>query len=263
LALCFSGGWFSLAAKMTSHNWAQFVMDWIGLPALALLAGILLYRRWYREFPFFCLYVIGAEVIGLVRLATSGLHSYLKIYWISDTFIAALAFFASYELFVKRLFPSFYKVRFYRILFPAIAILITGSATLNALFGGHFSILTRTIQVYEFLRATILFFFVGLMVLMGRRWDKQEFGIAFGFALDVAGSLAFIGIWTHTSNRSEALARWSVIAYDIACLIWLYCFWTSPKVLAPDPPAPLSPDALHEAKKWEETLKDFIATGKR
>jgi hypothetical protein len=55
------------------------------------------------------------------------------------------------------------------------------------------------------------------------------------------------------------LARWSVIAYDIACLIWLYCFWTSPKVQAPDPPAPLSPDALHEAKKWEETLKDFIA----
>jgi len=246
---------------MTAQNWVQFVMDWMGLPALALLAVILVYRRWYRDFLFFFFYVVGAEVIGLVRLATSDLHSYLKIYWISDTLIAAFAFLATYELFVKRLFPGFYRIRFYRFLFPVIAFLLTALATLNALFGGHFSILTKTIQVYEFLRATVLFFFAGLMLLMGRRWDRQEFGIAFGFALDVAGSLAFIGIWTHTSNRSPAMARWSVIAYDVACLLWLSCFWSARRTLT-STPSSLSPNALHEAKKWEESLKDFMSQGK-
>jgi hypothetical protein len=245
---------------MTTQSWPLFLMDWIGLPALALLAGILLYRRWYREFPFFFFYVIAAEVIGLVRLATSSSKIYLQIYWISDALIVALAFLATYELFVKRLFPGFYRIRFYRYLFPVIALLFIFVATFSVLIGGHFSLLNKTIKAYEFLRAAVLFVFVALMLIMGRHWDRQEFGIAFGFGLDISGSLAFIGIWTHSATRSAALGRWSVLAYDIACILWLYCFWPAPK--AQWTPK-LPPEALDQAKKWEESLKGFIAPGKR
>lgn len=244
---------------MTTQSWPLFVMDWIGLPALALLAGILFYRRWHREFPFFFIYVVAAGVIGLLRLATSSFSMYLKIYWISDALLAAFALLATYELFVKRLFPGFYRIRFYRFLFPAIAVLSTLVAAGTVLFGGHFSVLNKTIQVYEFLRAAVLFLFVALMLIMGRQWDKQEFGIAFGFGLDVSVTIAIIGIWTQTSNKSVELGRWSVLAYDIACILWLYCFWSAPKTqLPPSLPA----GALHEAKKWEDTLKSFITSGK-
>jgi hypothetical protein len=101
------------------------------------------------------------------------------------------------------------------------------------------------------------------MLIMGRRWSKQEFGIASGFALDVSASLTLLGTWAHNSSRSAIIAGWSVAAYDIACLIWLYCFWTAPKIEPPAFSACLPAEALHDAKKWEETLKEFMSQGKR
>jgi hypothetical protein len=249
---------------MTPQNWLEFAIDWMGLPALAVLGGILVYRRWYRHFPLFVLYVIGAEVVGIVRLLFmhAPRHVYSQVYWSTDTATAAFAFLATYELFFKRLFPGFYKTRLYRILFPGMAILITVLVALTALVGGHSSALPTASRVYEFLRASILLFFVALMLLMGRHWNKQEFGIAFGFGLDVSTSLFLIGIWSHTSNRSAILGRLGVLAYDIACIIWLYCFWPAPtQTGAPSAPA-LPAEALHEAKKWEESLKDYISPGK-
>jgi hypothetical protein len=247
---------------MTVQNWFQFVIDWFGLPALLVLAGLFLYRRWYREFPFFFCYVVVAELVGVSRIIfiRAPLRVYSQIYWTSDTVLAFFAFLAAYELFLKRLFPGFYRTRLYRYLFPAAAILITISIALMALIGDHSTVLPKTSRVYELLRAIILFLFVALTLIMGRSWDKQEFGIAFGFGLDVSMSLALIGIWSHTSNRNEIVSRLSVLAYDIACIIWLYVFWSFPRASFP---APLSPEALGEAKKWEGSLKDFIASGKR
>jgi len=99
-------------------------------------------------------------------------------------------------------------------------------------------------------------------MLMGRNWSKQEFGIALGFGLDVSTSLFLIGIWSHTSNRSAILGRLAVFAYDIACLIWLYCFWPAPTQSGTPSVPELSTEALHKAKKWEESLKDYISPGK-
>jgi hypothetical protein len=162
---------------MTEHHWLWFVLNWLGLPALALLAIVLIYRRWNRVFPYFLIYVISAEAIGLIRLAASRFlpNAYSKIYWISDTVLAAAAFLAAYELLFRRLFPAFYRVRFYRSLFPAAAILITVLMIVSALFGGHFSVLATAIHTYEFLLGAALFFFVLLMLVMGRHWGKQEF----------------------------------------------------------------------------------------
>ena len=249
---------------MTEHHWLWFVLNWLGLPALALLAIILIYRRWNRVFPYFLIYVISAEAIGLIRLAASRFlpGGYSKIYWISDTVLAAAAFLAAYELLFRRLFPAFYRVRFYRSLFPAAAILITVLMIVSALFGGHFSVLATAIHTYEFLLGAALFFFVSLMLVMGRHWGKQEFGIAFGFGLVASTSLIMLSIWSHASRRT-AFAGWSVVAYDLACLIWLYCFWTAPKDQEATASPALSTQALQEARKWEGSLKDFMSQGKR
>jgi hypothetical protein len=251
---------------MHLQGWLYFFVNWFGLPALALLAILLVYRRWHRVFPLFLVYVVGTELIGIVRLVSlrAPVPFYARIYWISDTVFASLALLATYELFFKRLFPTFYRIRFYRTLFPATAILVTAGAVLVALIGGHFSILAKTIHLYLFLRSAVLFFFVALMLIMGRQWSRQEFGIAFGFGLDVSTALLLLGTWAHNiSGRSEAIAIWSVITYDIACIIWIYCFWRAPKSEPAVPTAPLSPEALHEAKKWEESLKDYMSSGKR
>ncbi|HEY2362360.1 MAG TPA: hypothetical protein VGK36_14660 [Candidatus Angelobacter sp.] len=249
---------------MGEHIWLRFVLDWLGLPALALLAIVLIYRRWGRVFPYFLIYVITAEAIGLIRLVAARIfpEGYSKIYWISDTVLVAAAFLATYEVLVKRLFPGFYRVRLYRSIFPIAAILITILMILSALFGNHFSRLAMAIHTVEFIRGAALFFFVLLMIVMGRRWEKQEFGIAFGFALDVSATLMLLSTWTHADKRAS-LADWSVVAYDIACIVWLYCFWADPKNSGTISFPPISPENLRDARKWEETLKDYIAPGKR
>ncbi|HEX4604016.1 MAG TPA: hypothetical protein VH724_08500 [Candidatus Angelobacter sp.] len=239
------------------------MLNWLGLPLLALLAAVLLFRRWYKIYPFFLFYIVTAEAVGLVRLAALKSPSYNHIYWVSDTFLAVAAFLATYELFFKRLFPAFYRTRLYRLSFPGAAILVTAAAILNAVLGGHYSTLGTAIHIYEFLRGMMIFLFVLLMIFMGRQWDKQEFGIAFGFGLDVSTSLLLHGSWMHTSGRSAILAMWSVIAYDLACIVWLYCFWSRPNAAVTPPPVPPSPEVLLEATKWEKSLKDLVHPEKR
>lgn len=250
---------------MVAQHWFRLVIDWMGLPSLALLAIILVYRRWYREFPFFFCYILGAEFVGVCRLVfmRAPVNVYAHVYWISDTVLASFAFLATYELFFKQLFPGFYKTVFYRLLFPAAAILITVLVALTSLTGSHSSALGMTTRAYVFLSAVILLFFAALMIIMGRHWTRQEFGVAFGFALDVSTSSIFLGMLSRAATRNESLNRIAVFAYDIACLVWLYSFWTAPKAQATVSSPELSLDALHQAKKWEGSLKDFISQGKR
>jgi hypothetical protein len=250
---------------MAAHNWVEILIDWMALPSLALLAGILLYRKCQREFPFFFSYIVVTDAIGIARLLASqiGGKVYYYVYWGSDIAVAVFAFLATYELFIKRLFPSFYKTGFYRYLFPAATVLITLVAASTAFYGGKLAILVVGVRVYEFLRAAILLFFLALMVFMGRRWSKQEFGIAFGFGLDVSAAFAALAMLSSNPRGNEFVNRIAVFAYDIACIIWLYCFWTAPKAQPVVPAAHLSAEALQEAKKWEDSLKDFMSHGKR
>src|SRR5262249_24784601 len=219
---------------MGGQNWILSVVDWMSLPLLALLAGILLYRKYYREFPLFFVYVVATDVIGVARLlASEGTTKlYHDVYWVSDIGLAVFAFLATYELFLRRLFPAFYKVRFFRYLFPGAALLITLLGALSALYGGKLAVLLMIVRVYEFLRATVLLFFVSRMIFMGRRWSKQEFGIAFGFSLDVSAAFALIAIISRYGNPGALINRLPTFAYDLACLVWLYCFWPAPKTPA-------------------------------
>src|ERR1041385_7527318 len=158
------------------QNWLYGFIDWLALPSLALLAIILIYRNQQKQFPFFSLYVIATELVGITRLAASGASAlvYSYVYWISDIIVVLFSLLAVYELFVKRLFPNFYKVRVFRYLFPIIAILINVVVVLIAVYGNHKRLLLLSARAGEFLRAAILVFFVALMALMGRQWQKRE-----------------------------------------------------------------------------------------
>ena len=88
---------------------------------------------------------------------------YYRVYWISDTALAAFAFLATYELFFKRLFPGFYKTRFYRLLFQAGAIIVTIMVALSALSATTgLRYLTLDLARLSFFMREFLLFFVAL-----------------------------------------------------------------------------------------------------
>lgn len=241
---------------------AQFV-GWLSLPVLAVLAGILVWRRALRAFPHFFNYVVVNELVGLTRLLAyhAPPAAYGRIYWISDVLIAIFAFLATYELFAKRLFPRFSSVRFYQYLFPIAAVVIALVAVPALIEMHRRSILLMMIHVFDVLRVAILFFFVGLMVFMGRRWARYEFGIAMGLVVEASTLLMTSVVWPSQSFIRHAMDQLPIIAYDIACLIWLITFLKQEKP-EPVPSKPLSPEVLKEARKWEETLKGSLGKKK-
>jgi len=117
-------------------------------------------------------------------------------------------------------------------------------------------------RVLYFSIVAILIFFGFLMVVMGRRWTKQDFGIAFAFALNSAAALITSAVWVRTRYQVRAVDKLLVLAFDVSCLVWLYCFWSaSEKVVAPRF-SELDPQMVQQARGWEQQLKTWIAPPK-
>src|SRR5947208_2974884 len=130
-------GWSRLLATQTMFpiEWFRQFLYWCALPFLVLLGLILLRRRFYRELPLFFSYVVFAAISGFIRLIAYIVsrpsyfvsthphpHAYSYTFWISSFIGSVFSILAVYEIFVKRLFAGYYKVRFFRHLFPAVAV---------------------------------------------------------------------------------------------------------------------------------------------
>jgi hypothetical protein len=247
---------------MTSTGWIWDFFAWLSLPLLALLAGVMAWRKLNRLFPFFFFYVVMICLIGVIRfIAYKGFSVavYFYVFWGSDSVVLLLSFSALYEIFLKRIFPGFHKIRFYRYLFPAVGVLIAILAFVTALHSPDkrtsFLIMSR---IFDFLRSAVIGFFVLLILVMGRLFDGYEFSIAAGFGIQAAVALANAAVRTLKGYKPIDLDRFEPIAFDVACLIWLWSFSKAKK----SPPGSgfhnVDPATLHEAKKWEQSLKEFI-----
>ena len=239
------------------------IIFWFSLPVLAVLAVLLLYRNALSQFPYFVYYILAGEIIGLIRLLlyNPAGRVYFYAYYMTDVLFAVFSFLAAYELFVKRLFPHFYSVRFYRYLFPAAGLLLTLISVPAAVLAHHRSILLPLIHGLGVLQVTTLLFFVGLMIFMGRRWGRYEFGIALGLGIQAAAVLATSARWVRSPFVQSVLDRLPVIAYDIACIIWLITFLKPEKQIAV-PSGPITPEILTEARKWQEAAKGTVTKKK-
>jgi hypothetical protein len=251
---------------MTSSDWIWDDVAWVSLPLLVILAGVMLWRRLARDFPFFFTYVTVTAFIGVMRfIAYKGYSAkvYFYVYWSSDFVILLVTFLAIYEIFLKSIFPGFGKVRFYRYLFPSFALLISSLAFLMVLHAPEQkAAFLTTSRVFDFLRSTVIGFFVLLILLMGRTFAGYEFSITSGFGIQAAIALANAAVRLQKDSRSATMDRIESIAFDVACLIWLWSF-SAGKKTPPKNFHDVDPNALDAARKWEKSLKEFVSHGKR
>jgi hypothetical protein len=239
------------------------VLIWFPVLALVVVSGMMYRQRAYRELPFFFLYVVSAPLIGVLRYSAFhiGESTYFFVYWISELTGAVFVTLALYEIFLRRLFPGFHKVRFYRHLFPmAAAIVLLLTVIIAAEATDRRAAFQAASRGADFIRTAILVFFVALMAFMGREWRRYDFGIALGFGFQAAAALADTAVRSRLHYRPPGLDTVEFIAYNISCLIWLITFLKPEKPL---PEVPFAAETLHEAKKWEETMKDFLTHNKR
>ena len=244
--------------------WLWEVLDWISLPILAALIIIFVLRRLYRELRFFFVFIVASELATLARLAvlSAAPKSYFYTYWVSELVVTIFTFLAVFELFLVRLFPRFYRIRLYRNLFAAFASVLIFLAWLTALESPNkAAALLIEARVLEFVLAGVLAFLVSLMLIMGRNWNLRDLGIAVGFAINIAAYLATSALWARTRYRSTSLDQLPLIGFDIACAIWLWAVLY--KLQESTSELPVTPTMLHEARKWESALKDWLTPGKK
>ena len=236
---------------------------WLSLPALAILTIVLARRGLAREFLLFFFYVVSGVLVDSARLMTyrGPRTTYFYVYWISDIISTVFALLATCELALRRLFPEFQRILFYRYLFASGGFIIAVCAAFTAIGSKtvmYAPVLIRTLHTIDFLRVAVLLFFVALMLFMGRRWERYEFGIALGLGVNAAAWLAALTVLTKYLNTIAN--DLPVIAYDTACIIWLIAFLRPEEQSSPT--APINPELLQEAKQWERTLRQSV-TGKK
>jgi hypothetical protein len=252
---------------MLLPNWLTVGLIWFPVLALVTLAGIFVARQLYRELPFYFLYLLSASLIGVLRYVAVhlGRKAYFYSYWISDLTISVIFLLAFYEVFLRRLFPRFYKVRFYRYLFPVAASIILLTAIITALQApDRRAAFLMASRGFDFMRTAVLTFLMLLMVLMGRNWTRYDFGISLGFGIQAAIALINSAVRTWLGHPSATLENLEFIGYNIACLIWLITFWKPERALSPGGADDrMVPQTLQQARKWEQVLKDLLTPGKR
>jgi hypothetical protein len=249
---------------MNSAAWLWRIVDWGSIPIMAIVIGILAWRKLHREFPFFFTYLLASEATTALRFFTVDRgETYFYVYWISEIAICGFSLLVVFELFALRLFPKFYKIRFYRYLFIVIAAIIALGAWLTAMESGNkYTVLIIQSRVFYFVIVGMLTFFVSLMMVMGREWTQYEFAISVGFVITNAGAF-FVSVLLARAQHQGIVQEIAPITFDIACLLWLYCFWSKERVFNRRGTSTLQPEMVEEARRWQAVLKESILSKKR
>jgi len=238
---------------------------WFTLANLLLLVALFLWRRIYRELPFFFSYILYDLVIGAARYAARiNPKVYFYVFWFTEFAGFFVIVPALYEVSLKRLFPRFSRFRFYRILFPIIAIIVPILSIQIALQAADKrNAFMMTMRGYDTARAAVLVCVVSLMIFMGRSWRRYDFGILFGFAIQASAAVVS-GIARAQAHYQPTI--WDTVgtfAFGLSCLIWLITFWKPEKRVELQPLDQTATETLHQARTWQTTLKEWLTPGKR
>src|ERR1700686_3955572 len=167
----------------------------------------------YRQFPIFCGYV-GFSVLSAVLAVATGVRGslYFYVYWTSEAFYVVLTFLALQEAF-RSVFRNFYSLRWFKLSFPGIGVVILLVALIRAVFfrPANHSPLAVTLLSLEiavgFLQFVIFCLFILLVRFFHMRWRQQAFGIVLGFGIAAAGSLVAFLLRSEFGTKLDPMFR--------------------------------------------------------
>ena len=200
--------------------------------ALQFFLFVQLFRiKAHREFPIFFIYV-GFSVISAVTAVATGKHKnvYFYVYWISEALYVTLTFLALQEAF-RSVFRNFYTLRWFKLSFPVIGVLIVFVALVRALFfrpahdnPAAVALISLEIAV-GFLQFGIFCVFILLVRFFHMRWQQHAFGIVLGFGIAAAGSLVAFLLRSEFGKNLDQMVRIATpLTYIIGVAIWLATF---------------------------------------
>jgi hypothetical protein len=246
---------------------AELAMGLAGTGLQAYLCMVLFVRGFHRRFRFFT-FVTALSVATSAALIGAHNHPslYFDVYWISEVLAVVATFFALREAFYL-VFRNFLSISWFKLLFPAIGILMLAAAVLRATFypAPDFRPLTSAIITLEIAVGFLQFGLFGLFIILVRffhmRWRQHAFGIVLGFGIAAAGTLVVFLLRSEFGTKLDPVVRITPpIAYIIAVLVWL---WTFLKAEPPHPlqgwaPALTPEQMVSEFRRYTKVVKEML-----
>lgn len=233
---------------------------------LCLLA-ILAVQRFYRNFPAFTVYIgfsIASTFAGLA--ARNSPAQYRHIYWTSEAFYVLLAFLVLLEVF-KSVFRNFYRLRWFRLIFPSVGVLMICIAIARSLanppaqVNRAYAVLIFLELAVRFLQIGLFFLFFALVRFFHMHWRRHEFGIVLGFAISAAGNLAAFLLRSEFGTKMNYFVRMTPpIAYTLAVVVWMLIFLIPPSDnrLLSQAPGLTPEEMLAEVRQYRSSVKKIL-----
>ena len=238
-------------------------------PVVALLlgvglAGVLLKRRLYSQFPFFFSYTVASIVGEVLKLAL--IHHYVLYfyaYWVSEALYVILALAALYEAYY-RVFRNFFRVHpwFWR-LFPVAVATVVVISTVYSLTRPPkqalwFINLIISLEIgVNLIQFSIFLLFRAAMLVFHARRRNYPLGIVNGFAVLAIAGIAYT-LFSEFGTKFTFLVQYGVpVAYILAEAVWLDTFLRPPEAPPQLPQGVTLEQALAEMAQGHQELKDW------
>ena len=244
--------------------------------SLLLLAGptlqgwlliVLVRRRVYARFLWFCIYTTFAIVAGIVEFTVRhNAWKYTYVYWAAEALYAILGFFAIQEAF-RWVFQHFYIFWWFKLLLPAVGVIMLAIAVIEGYF--HPPIQAPPVLAMIFvaeiavrcLQGGIFILFVLLIRFFALPGQSYAMGISLGFGISALGSFLMYFVRSTFGTKLVPVIKYgSAMAYLIAVVVWLIVFR---KAEPPDPyegiVSPLRPEQdLELMRNYTRQMKDLF-----
>jgi len=246
---------------------AELTLPCVGIVLQLCVVLVLVGRRSYVPFPFFFGYLLFGAISTAVNLAVrKNQLYYFYSYWVSEGLGILLTFLAIQEAF-RSVFRNFYSLRWFKLSFPVIGILIVFVALLRAVFFRpahdkpvNVALISLEIAV-GFLQFGIFCVFILLVRFFHMRWQQHAFGIVLGFGIAAAGSLvAFLLRSEFGTNLNQMLRIATPLTYIIGVAIWLATFLRQePKDETRGDSTPFTPEQMiAELRRHTQAVKGIL-----
>jgi hypothetical protein len=214
----------------------DLILTLIGPILTAWLAGLLVWRKLHREFPFFFGYLIASVLVPVVRLAVRNDYlTFFKVVWSTEAAYAVLTLLALHEVF-RKVFAAFYENRWFWLFFPVVVIAISTLAVIYRLGSPPaqanevISLIISLGMAVNLVQALLFVLFFVLVWFNGIGWREYPFGIVMGFA--AIAIVIFTVEWARSEFGTKLNVVWSYshsVAYILAVILWLKTFLRPPE----------------------------------
>lgn len=242
----------------------------IGLLGTALqivLCGVLLARNRHRQFPLFLLNALVsiATTIALIIFVNRP-KPYFYFYWYGEAISVVVVFFALQESF-HLVFRNFLTLRWFRLLFPGVGVLMVIVALIRAAFQpvAQASLLASALISLEiavgFLQVGVFLLFIVLVRFFQMRWRQYAFGVVCGFGVAASGSLVVYLLRSEFGTKFNPIVRMTApLAYIAAVVVWLATFLRAkPSQPMQDQLSALNPHEMaSELRRYTRAVKGFL-----